>query len=49
MNTISATPYIASNKKLTLSDPDWVRYILDWTRLGHYWFVSGFSAGDCAD
>jgi len=28
MNTISATPYIASNKKLTLSDPDWVRYTL---------------------
>ncbi|MDD1641605.1 MAG: sulfate ABC transporter permease subunit CysW [Methylococcaceae bacterium] len=28
MNTISATPYIVSNKKLTLSDPDWVRYIL---------------------
>src|SRR5512139_9990 len=28
MNTISATPYIVSNNKLTLSDPDWVRYIL---------------------
>ena len=34
MNTISATSNIVYNKKLTLSDPDWVRYALIGLTLG---------------